>query len=601
MTPRRQQKNESSDKQTSGQPLPVISLFCGAGGLDLGFVQAGFRPVLALDKDDSACVTYAQNHPSIRVIKRDFRETRKGYILERLSELPETVRPVGVIGGPPCQAFSQGNQNGGKADKRADLPNYYADILKELAKRFELDFFVFENVLGLKHERHLDLFKAFKRLFASAGFTIFEGELDAQDFDVAQVRKRLFVVGFNRRKYPHLEFEFPEPPRSQVKTVGDVIRELPKPVFFKRGLRPETFPVHLNHWCMRPRSDKFSNGYLKEGDIKGRPFRVLNWDKPSWTVAYGHREVHVHPSGRRRLSVYEAMLLQGFPPDYRLCGTLSGQIRLVSDAVPPPLANGLAKSIREVIESGTQTMSLSPEHSILWTSRDKGAHTRLRTRLKGFFVRYGRRHFQNLPWRKKHVSVFQLLVAESLLVQTKAADVARVWPQIIKKYPTPKALAGARRPTLIRMLSTLGLQNQRVTSLKTIAKTLVETWRGNVPRRIDNLLSIPYVGLYTATAVACFKFGKRLPIVDANVLRVLGRLTGASVGKDIRRSKEIWAYAWALLPKQRSDLHNYGLLDFAAQVCTVRNPGCMSCPLNRTCAFGRKQVRIQTGNTERPS
>jgi DNA (cytosine-5)-methyltransferase 1 len=74
---------------------------------------------------------------------------------------------------------------------------------------------------------------------------------------------------------------------------------------------------------------------------------VLDWDSASRTVAYGHREVHVHPSGKRRLSVYEAMLLQGFPQNYRLFGNLSQQITLVSDAVPPPVGRALAERIRE--------------------------------------------------------------------------------------------------------------------------------------------------------------------------------------------------------------------------------------------------------------
>lgn len=354
MRPSHKQKIGSPFGKPLERPLPVISLFCGAGGLDLGFTQAGFTPVLAIDLDESACVTYAHNQPTVRVLKQDLSSIPKAYVLDRLAELPETVKPVGVIGGPPCQAFSQSNKNGAAADARADLPHNYAAVLKELAKSFDLDFFVFENVLGLKHKRHMELLKVFKKLFASAGFTIFEGELDARDFGVAQVRKRLFVLGFNESKYPDLDFAFPEGNRKDTKTVRDVLKDLPKPVFFERGLRPESIPVHPNHWCMRPRSKKFLNGYLREGDIKGRPFRVLKWDRPSWTVAYGHREVHIHPSGRRRLSVYEAMLLQGFPSDYELCGTLSDQIRLVSDAVPPPLARGLAQSIREVMEHGTQ-------------------------------------------------------------------------------------------------------------------------------------------------------------------------------------------------------------------------------------------------------
>ena len=81
----------------------------------------------------------------------------------------------------------------------------------------------------------------------------------------------------------------------------------------------------------------------------GRSFRTLSWNEPSWTVAYGHREVHVHPDGKRRLSMLEALLLQGFPARYELRGTLTDQIRQVSDSVPPPLAAALATGLRAVL------------------------------------------------------------------------------------------------------------------------------------------------------------------------------------------------------------------------------------------------------------
>jgi DNA (cytosine-5)-methyltransferase 1 len=89
--------------------IPIVSLFCGAGGLDLGFTQAGFKPVLAIDHDPAACRTFEHNHTQCRVIKRDLATASRRYIVERLSELPNEVSPVGVIGGPPCQAFSVGN------------------------------------------------------------------------------------------------------------------------------------------------------------------------------------------------------------------------------------------------------------------------------------------------------------------------------------------------------------------------------------------------------------------------------------------------------------------------------------------------------------
>jgi len=589
-------------KDEARDPLPIVSLFCGCGGLDLGFREAGFQPVLAVDNDAAACMTYEQNHPGARVLKQDLAAAPKGYVLDRLAELQREIRPVGVIGGPPCQAFSLSNRNGDAHDKRANLPKNYAAVLKELMATFELDFFVFENVLGLRYKKHSELFGKFKRLFSSAGFKIFEGELDAQEFGVPQMRKRVFVVGFNSKKYPHLNYEFPWGTAGKRKTVEDAIGGLPKPKYYEHGLSPAEIPLHPNHWCMKPRSRKFLNGYLKEGEIKGRPFRVLPWRRPSWTVAYGHREVHIHPSGHRRLSVYEAMLLQGFPPGYELLGTLSDQIRLVSDAVPPPVAKALAESILEAMAYRTELFSppkCKPEHRILWSSRVATADLKIADGLREFFTRFASKNRRTFPWRRKKLRAFHLLIAEVLLVQTKAEDVALVWPQLARKYPNPAALARAKRKNLVRILRPLGLQNQRARSLIAISKTLVRDFGGRVPQSPAALLSIPHIGLYTAAAVVSFAFGKRVPIVDANVLRVLGRIHGIKPGRDLRRSQQIWSLAWALLPRKNCSLHNYGLLDFASDICTAREPKCTSCPLNKGCCYGQQRiVSLQSSSVE---
>jgi DNA (cytosine-5)-methyltransferase 1 len=581
----------------SKELLPVVSLFCGAGGLDTGFLHAGFKPIIALDSNEAACETYQYNYASTHVIRCDLGVLPKGYILERLAELPRPLRPVGVIGGPPCQAFSLSNGHKKPNDPRARLSEHYASLLSELNEEYKLDFFVFENVLGLRHEEHDAQFRNIKELLASAGFWILEGELDAQDFKVAQCRRRLFVVGFNKKKYPLVQFEFPEGNSAHPKTVRDILERLPEPLYFHRGASSETIPFHQNHWCMAPKSRRFRNGGLVEGQVKGRAFRVLRWDKPSWTVAYGHREVHIHPVGHRRLSVYEAMLLQGFPKDYRLLGTLSDQIRLVSDAVPPPLASALAKSIRDILPclrelaqsrfNRQRTLS----HKILWDSRQDANSERAPAFLKNFFTRYARKHFRKFPWRRKETKAFHLLIAEVLLAQTKAENVARLWPLLVKRYEKPRDLARVKASALKVLLRPLGLQNQRTKALRTIARVLVDRHQGEVPHDVAQLLSLPHVGLYTATAVASFSFGKRVPIVDTNVLRVLGRITGGKINQDLRRSKKIWALAWNALPMKNVELHNYGILDFAAQVCT-RDPNCSRCPLRRKCSFGNARTGI---------
>jgi len=177
-----------------------------------------------------------------------------------------------------------------------------------------------------------------------------------------------------------------------------------------------------------------------------------------------------------------------------------------------------------------------------------------------------------------------------LLVQTKAEDVAVVWPQLVRKYPTPAALSRARASSLVKLLRPLGLQNQRAKSLVTISTVLQRDFGGCVPRSTGALLSIPHLGLYTAAAVGCFAFGERLPIVDANVLRVLGRVHGIKAGADLRRSPEIWSLAWKLLPDKHCEVHNYGILDFAATVCKAKLPRCESCGLNELCAFYRNRI-----------
>jgi len=323
----------------------VLSLFCGCGGLDLGFVQAGFEVVLALDKDPVAVASYNRNSVGAIAKQLDLAVTSP----EEVRHLLGGAIPSGVIGGPPCQPFSIGSNTRAQEDKlRKTLPGRYAAILSDLNREGGVDFFLFENVRGITYEKHRSIFEEFKNLFEGAGFSIFEGSLDAQEFGVPQSRPRVFVVGLNSAKYPSLQFRFPEDQGQRI-TVRDVLQGLPEPKFFALKMKQEDIPHHPNHWAMRPRSAKFTSGFLREGQTKGKSFKVLSWDKPSCTVAYGNREVHVHPSGTRRLSVYEAMLLQGFPESYQLSGTLSDQIRQVSDAVPPPLAFALAKTIRSLL------------------------------------------------------------------------------------------------------------------------------------------------------------------------------------------------------------------------------------------------------------
>ena len=334
--------------------MKILSLFSGAGGLDLGFEQQGFFPILAYDIKQSAVQTYNFNRSGKVIAKAANLGSRNiaKQIIRDIDSLGFENKPRGVVGGPPCQYFSNGNKaQREEKDIRRLLPRRYATLLHKLNERYSIDFFILENVDGLAQPKHRRDFKTILMLFDKAGFHTTWKILDAHNFGVAQFRKRVFIIGWNKKFYPSGKYEFPEGEPCGL-TVRTTIKGLGKPKFFNRKLDPDKFSVHPNHWTMVPKSKKFGKAAPKRLKNSMRSFRRLSWDKPSYTVAYGHNEIHIHPNGKRRLSIYEAMLLQGFPVEksaYRLLGGLTEQVALISDAVPPPLASALAASIKAFI------------------------------------------------------------------------------------------------------------------------------------------------------------------------------------------------------------------------------------------------------------
>lgn len=327
---------------------PLLSLFCGAGGMDLGFEQAGYQVRAAFDISPDAVASYNHNRAYAAARVSDIRELTA-------SDIEGTIGiPYGVIGGPPCQSFSIANSAHDGTDPRHRLPFRYARLIADLNRSNGVGFFVFENVPGLLSKKYSHRFALLKAALARAGFNIMSCVLDAKDYGVPQTRHRLFIVGINRHLYPALSWQPPSTSRNgEPQSVRTAIGGLPEPTYFQEYASGDALPFHPNHWCMTPRSQKFARkGALVHGRSSNRSFKVLNWEKPSLTVSYGNREVHIHPGCHRRLSIFEAMRLQGFPDSYVLMGTLSSQITQVSDAVPPPLARAVAESVRRQL---TQT------------------------------------------------------------------------------------------------------------------------------------------------------------------------------------------------------------------------------------------------------
>lgn len=322
----------------------LLSLFCGAGGLDLGFTQEGFPVKLAIDLSEAAIETHKFNFPDSNAQQHDLLSLGTQGLLKLCSQYFYEKESIGIIGGPPCQGFSRGNIGSKKDDPRNLLATHYIQSIKVLAKKFDVNFVIFENVMGLKDKKHSETYNNIIAFLNEMNFDVFEYQLNAADFGVPQVRKRIIIIALKKNSYsvkPSFEM------LTKHKTVKDFIHALPEPIFYKRNLEQSSIPFHPNHWTMFPKSPKFSDpdGFAN----KTRSFRVINWDKPSPTIAFGNREIYIHPSKHRRLSIHESLLLQGFPSNFVLKGNFSQQVTQVSNAVPPPMARNIALKIKETL------------------------------------------------------------------------------------------------------------------------------------------------------------------------------------------------------------------------------------------------------------
>jgi len=215
----------------------------------------------------------------------------------------------------------------------------------------------------------------------------------------------------------------------------------------------------------------------------------------------------------------------------------------------------------------------------------------LAARVPTFFRWFYRKHGRAFHWRERGVAAFGILVAEMLLHQTRAEQVAAIWPELMDRYPAPSDMAHADPGELYALLVPLGLGRQRVEALISASAALVTRHHGKVPKSLEALATIPHLGLYAANATACFAYGKRVPVVDANVLRVFSRLFGETYSPDNRRAPIAWERATSALPPRGPVReHNYGLLDFAALICKAGPPRCHECQLNSVCTWCKEHV-----------
>lgn len=325
-------------------PLKIVSLFAGAGGLDLGFKKAGFDIVWANEYDKDAWETYEKNHPETILDRRS------------ITQVPSEEVPAcqGIIGGPPCQSWSEAGALRGIKDNRGQL---FFDFIRLLEAK-QPYFFLAENVSGMTFMRHQDALENIKEHFRNAGkgYELHFQMLNAKDFKVPQDRKRIFFIGF--RKDLKVNFNFPKGFAKLVplsKAIGD-LKEAPLKAKYGKNAK--------NGHCLIPNHEymdgDFSSLYMSRN-------RVRSWDELSFTIQAGARHAPLHPQAPkmplvakdkrgfakgkehlyRRLSVRECARIQTFPDNFIFhYNNISAGYKMIGNAVPVNLAYYLAKEIK---------------------------------------------------------------------------------------------------------------------------------------------------------------------------------------------------------------------------------------------------------------
>lgn len=186
---------------------------------------------------------------------------------------------------------------------------------------------------------------------------------------------------------------------------------------------------------------------------------------------------------------------------------------------------------------------------------------------------------RDLPWREPGVDAWQILVSEIMLQQTPVARVLPIWTEWVRRWPTPSATAAASAADVLRAWGKLGYP-RRAKRLHECAIVIARDHGDVVPDDVETLLELPGIGTYTARAVACFAYRKRVPVVDTNVRRVVARAVHGLADAGPPSTTRDLADVAALLPKDdTAPEFSVALMELGATVCVARTPRCGLCPL----------------------
>ena len=198
-------------------------------------------------------------------------------------------------------------------------------------------------------------------------------------------------------------------------------------------------------------------------------------------------------------------------------------------------------------------------------------------------LKWAGQNFSEFPWRLNR-SPFEILIAEFLLKRTTATAASRVYDNFLARFPSLQEIASTSEEELVQVLSGVGLQRQRARSLRRLTTWLLNIHGGEIPYDLTVLKEVPGLGDYSAAAILSFGHGIPVAVLDANVERIITRVFRSSLPVRLAGSL-LNEVAQRLLPTDKHEEYNYGLLDLGRKVCRYTNPKCGVCPLNKVCDF----------------
>lgn len=598
---------ELVESRDDRRPL-AVDLFCGAGGLSIGLSDAGYHVVMGVDNDPVALETYAGLHPGLALC----RDMNSEAVIDEVTELLSGLDVELIAGGPPCQPFSRAGASKIRSlvqagvrhahDERRDLWRAFLEIVLGVHPRAVL----LENVPDMAISSDSTIVRTLVSELEAGGYGVHTAILRSCDHGVPQLRQRFFLVALA----DDVAFDWPEA-SSAPTTVRHAIDDLPsveggwRPEAGADGFLPYKTPGESSEFVRRVRKglhgadgcriydhitrpvrdddraifesmdsttryDEIDASLRRyRADIFDDKYKRLDWNKPSRSItAHIARDGYwyIHPEQTRTLTVREAARLQTFPDRVRFAGPPSAAFRQIGNAVPPLLAERVAKSILHALHRPKLAQVSSTE-----LSGSIAAWLEQKERL-------------DLPWLAAP-TVWAALQAQLLLGQARAEAVETAWPTLEKLDSPERTIESADQ---LRHIAELIGREARADRILDAADWYIQNPDALVSEA--KLKDAPRVTarMSQIAVLTDRSMGPTPVVVTQGSLRVASRVFGLPQvtdrpGSDGRLAVTRLVGGSATSRADRSRSAMAGLLELAARICTSRDPQCARCPLSEQC------------------